>query len=128
MASPAAPRSGGWRGRAPSRAGRLVFAGLVLVQLLAVYWPRVGVDGPVTWTDKIVHVLLFLAPTVAGLLAGVRPAYVVVPLAVHAGLSEAVQHWLLPGRSGDAWDALADLSGVVLGVTFVVVWAAGQRW
>ena len=103
------------------RFGRLAFALAVLVQLCAVYWPRVDVQGPVTWTDKAVHVLLFLVPTVVGLLTGLRPAYVVGALALHAPVSEVVQHVLLPGRSGDVWDAVADVSGVVLGVTVVVV-------
>ena len=73
------------------------------------------------------HVLLFLAPTVAGLLAGVRPAYLVALLALHAPVSELLQHYLLPHRSGDAWDAVADLGGVVLGVTSVVVGRALRR-
>ena len=106
----------------------MVFVLLVLFQLAAVYWPRVDVQGPVTWTDKVVHVALFAAPTVAGLLARVRPLYVVAALAVHAPVSELVQHYLLPNRSGDAWDAVADLSGVVLGVTLVVVGRARRRW
>jgi VanZ family protein len=107
---------------------RLAFVGLVVVQLLAVYWPRVDVQGPVIWTDKVVHVLLFLAPTVAGLLAGLRPGWVVGLVALHAPVSELVQHFLLPNRSGDVWDAVADLSGVVLGVTLVMVWRARRRW
>jgi VanZ family protein len=102
--------------------------GLVVVQLLAVYWPKVDVQGPVIWTDKVVHVLLFLTPTLAGLLAGLRPAWVVGLVALHAPVSELVQHFLLPNRSGDVWDAVADLSGVVLGVTLVMVWRARRRW
>jgi VanZ family protein len=114
--------------RDASRTAALVaFVALVVLQLCAVYWPQVHVQGPVTWTDKIVHVLLFLAPTVAGLLAGVRPAYVLVPLAVHAPVSELLQHFVLPHRSGDVWDVVADLSGVVLGVTLVVVGRALRR-
>ena len=114
-------------GRRDRRIGQLVFALTVVVQLCAVYWPRVDVQGPVTWTDKVVHVLLFLAPTVVGLLVGLRPPYVVGALALHAPVSELVQHVLLPGRSGDVWDAVADLSGVVLGVTVVVVGRALRR-
>ena len=105
----------------------VVFGLLLLAQLAALYWPRVDLQGPVTWSDKVVHVLLFLLPTVAGLLAGVRPAYVVGLLALHAPVSELVQHYLLPNRSGDPWDAVADLSGVVLGVTSVVVGRAFRR-
>ena len=103
------------------RTSLVVFVVLVVVQAVALYWPRVSIEGPVTWSDKVVHVLLFLLPTVAGLLAGVRPAYVVGLLALHAPVSELVQHFLLPHRSGDVWDAVADLSGVVVGVTAVVV-------
>jgi len=111
----------------PRRAAAVVFVLLVVAHLAALYWPRVDLQGPVTWTDKVVHVLLFLAPTVAGLLAGVRPAYLVALLALHAPVSELAQHYLLPHRTGDAWDAVADLAGVVLGVTSVVVGRARRR-
>jgi VanZ family protein len=111
----------------PRRTALVVFTVLLAAHVAALYWPRVDLQGPVTWTDKVVHVLLFLAPTVAGLLAGVRPAYVVGLLALHAPVSELVQHYLLPDRSGDLWDAVADLSGVVLGVTSVVVGRALRR-
>lgn len=105
----------------------VVFAVLLVAHLCALYWPRVELQGPVSWTDKVVHVLLFLLPTVAGLLAGVRPVLLVGLLALHAPVSELVQHFLLPHRTGDAWDAVADLSGVVLGVTSVVVGRALRR-
>ncbi len=109
------------------RAAVVVFVVLLAVHLAALYWPRVSIEGPVTWSDKVLHVLLFLAPTVAGLLAGLRPAYLVGLVALHAPVSELVQHYLLPHRSGDVWDAVADLSGVVLGVTLVVVGRALRR-
>ena len=105
----------------------VVFAVLLVAHLAALYWPRVDLQGPVTWSDKVAHLLLFLAPTVAGLLAGVRPAYLVALLALHAPVSELLQHYLLPHRTGDAWDAVADLGGVVLGVTSVVVGRSLRR-
>ena len=107
---------------------RAAFALLLVVHLCCLYWPRVDVQGPVTWTDKVVHLLLFGVPTVVGLLAGLRPAWLVGLLALHAPVSELVQHYLLPHRDGDVWDAVADLSGVVLGVTLVVVGRARRRW
>ncbi|NYG07910.1 VanZ family protein [Phycicoccus badiiscoriae] len=113
--------------RREPRPAAVVFVVLLVAQALALYWPRVDIQGPVTWTDKVVHVLLFLLPTLAGLLAGFRPAYVVGLLAVHAPVSELIQHYLLPHRSGDVWDAVADLSGVVVGVTVVVVGRALRR-
>ena len=103
------------------RQALVLFAATVVLQLCAVYWPSVDVQGPVTWTDKAVHVLLFLLPTVTGLIAGLRPAYLVAALALHAPASELLQHFVLPDRSGDVWDVVADLSGVVLGVTLAVV-------
>ena len=117
--------------RAPSSARRpvrLVLALVMLIHVAALYWPSVGIQGPVTWSDKVVHVLLFLVPTVLGLLAGFPPTWVVALLAVHAPVSELVQHFLLPHRSGDLWDAVADLSGVLLGVLLVVVGRARRRW
>ncbi|QGN59303.1 VanZ family protein [Nostocoides sp. HKS02] len=100
----------------------------MVLQVAALYWPRIDVQGPVTWTDKVVHVLLFLVPTVLGLLAGLRPTWVVVGLAVHAPVSELVQHFFLPHRSGDIWDAVADLTGVLLGVGMVLVRGTRRRW
>ena len=52
--------------------------------------------------------------------------------AVHAPLSEIVQHVVLPGRSGDVWDAVVDVVGVGLGVLALVlprvVGAGRRRW
>lgn len=112
-------------------AGRVwlwLFVVVVAVHLAALYWPRVSVQGPVAWTDKVVHVTLFAVPALVGLLAGVRPAYLLVPLALHAPVSELLQHAVLPNRSGDVWDAVADLSGVVVGATIVMVSRTRARW
>ncbi|GAA4723847.1 hypothetical protein GCM10025782_22270 [Pedococcus ginsenosidimutans] len=110
---------------------RVVAVLAVLVHLAAIYWPRVDVVGPVPWTDKVVHVLLFGVPTVLLLVARptrLHPALVVGALALHAPVSELLQHYLLPHRSGDPWDAVADLGGVVLGVTLAVVGRRRWRW
>ena len=88
-------------------AGRVwlwLFVVVVAVHLAALYWPRVG------------------------LLAGVRPAYLLVPLALHAPVSELLQHAVLPNRSGDVWDAVADLAGVVVGATIGMVSRTRARW
>lgn len=100
----------------------------MLAHLAALYWPRVDLQGPVTASDKVMHLFLFAAPTVTGLLAGLRPAHVVLSLAAHAPLSELLQHAVLPNRSGDVADALADVLGVALGVALVVVRRALRRW
>jgi hypothetical protein len=114
--------------RGAGRAWLWLFVVVVAVHLAALYWPRVSVQGPVAWTDKVVHVTLFAAPALVGLLAGVRPAYLLVPLALHAPVSELLQHAVLPNRSGDVWDAVADLSGVVVGATIGMVSRTRARW
>ncbi|WP_323099472.1 VanZ family protein [Intrasporangium sp. YIM S08009] len=104
----------------------------VVVQLAVLYWPVVTVEGPVSWTDKVVHLLVFAVPTwaVGRATGSVRLAAVV--FAVHAPLSEVVQHVALPGRSGDVWDAVVDLVGVGLGAAVLalvdVVGARRSRW
>lgn len=109
--------------------GAVWFAVLaVVVQLLVLYWPAVTVDVPVSWTDKVVHLLVFAVPTfaVARALGSVRTAVLV--FALHAPLSEIAQHFLLPGRTGDAWDVVFDLTGVALGAAACVVGARLRRW
>jgi len=44
---------------------------------------------------------------------------VAVLLAVHAVVSELIQHYLLTGRSGDPLDSLADLAGVLIVTLFL---------
>jgi VanZ family protein len=100
----------------------------VAAQLLALYWPVVTVEGPVTWTDKVVHLLVFAVPTyaVGRALGSVRTAVLV--FALHAPVSELVQHFVLPGRTGDVWDAVVDLVGVALAAALLVVRRPSRRW
>jgi hypothetical protein len=115
-------------GALPRQLWLVIFVVVAGLHVAALYWPRVSVEGPVAWTDKVVHVVLFALPAAAGLLAGVRPAYLLLALALHAPVSEALQHFVLPNRSGDPWDAVADLTGVVVGATAVMVGTAAKRW
>ncbi|WP_374968579.1 VanZ family protein [Terrabacter sp. BE26] len=100
----------------------------VAAQMLALYWPVVTVEGPVTWTDKVVHLLVFAVPTyaVGRALGSVRAAVLV--FALHAPVSELVQHFVLPGRTGDVWDAVVDLVGVALAAALLVVRRPSRRW
>ena len=81
--------------------------------LLALYWPgspEPGFDLP--GADKVVHVLLFGVPVyLLGRLTG-RRWLVAGCFAAHAVVSELVQHWFVPYRSGDPLDLLADLAGI----------------
>jgi hypothetical protein len=116
------------RSAARSRVAVGLAVAAVVVQLLVLYWPVVTVEGPVSWTDKVVHLLVFAVPTyaVGRALGSVRTAVLV--FAIHAPVSELVQHFLLPGRSGDVWDAVVDLVGVALGAAVLVVRARQRRW
>ena len=114
-----------WRAR-PGAVTLAVVA--VVAQLLVLYWPVVTVEGPVSWTDKVVHLVVFAVPTyaVGRALRSVRVAVRV--FAVHAPDSELVQHAWLPGRSGDVWDVVLDLVGVAIGATALVVSSRTRRW
>lgn len=91
----------------------------VVGHLVALYLPGSPEPGPELFphVDKVVHVLLFAVPAHLVCLALPHRWWPVGLIALHAPLSEAIQASLLPYRSGDAWDIVADLAGVVLGLT-----------
>lgn len=99
------------------KATRWALALVVVVHLLALYLPGSPDVGPVgvPHLDKLVHVLLFAAPTY--LVRRLTPArWPVVLIALHAPVSELLQYRLIPNRSGDPLDLLADAAGIGLGV------------
>lgn len=102
---------------APRRARSLLPAVVALVvQLVVVYAPSGGGAAPFPNFDKLVHVTVFALPVLFALLARLPLVPVVAVMALHAPVSEVVQATLLPHRSGDPRDAVADLTGVALGV------------
>jgi VanZ family protein len=102
------------------RVGRPVVIGLlvlsVAVQLVVLYSPDGGGPALFPQADKVVHLLVFLVPVALAVVAGFRRRAVVAVFAAQAVLSEVVQATVLPNRSGDVLDAVADLAGVALGV------------
>ncbi len=89
---------------------------MLLVSLYVLFWPDpAGGGSGLPGADKAVHLLLFaaLAATARARLGGSTA----VPIAVagYAVLSELAQAVLLPTRSGDVLDLVADLVGVSLG-------------
>ena len=99
------------------RPGVLVLLALsVAVQLVVLYAPEGAGPGLFPQADKVVHLLVFLVPAALAVVAGFRRRAVVAVFAAQAVLSEVVQAVLLPHRSGDVLDAVADLTGVALGV------------
>lgn len=88
----------------------------LLLQLGVLYAPSGGGAAPFPYFDKLVHCAVFALPVLLGLLARLPLVPVAIAMVVHAPVSEVVQGTLLPNRSGDPWDAVADLAGVALGV------------
>ncbi len=113
-----------------SRARQVGIAALCLtlaVQAAALYWPSVSVTGPVSWTDTVVHAVIFAVPTLLVVVLFPGRLWPVALIALHAPVSELIQHFLLPHRSGDPLDAVADLGGVVAGLG-LGWWASRSRW
>lgn len=99
---------------------RPLFVGAVAVQLVVLYVPRaVSPPGGFPW-DKVVHALIFGAAAWTGAKAGVRLRWLVAALLAHALISEGIQHWFLPHRSGDLRDSVADATGTLLATLLVV--------
>ncbi|WP_353953154.1 VanZ family protein [Knoellia sp. S7-12] len=87
----------------------------VLFQLGVLYAPSGAGSAPFPNFDKLVHCAVFALPVFFAVLARLPMAPVIAVLAVHAPVSEFIQATLLPNRSGDPWDVVADLVGVTLG-------------
>jgi len=94
----------------------------VVVQLITLYSPQVPGAPAIAGFDKVVHLAVFAAPVLAALLAGLSAPWVLGILAVHAPVSELVQHVALSRRSGDVFDMMADLCGVAVGALVYLVW------
>lgn len=88
----------------------------VVVQCVLLYAPSGGGAAPFPNFDKLVHCAVFALPVFFALSARLPFVPVVALLALHAPVSELIQGSLLPNRSGDPWDVVADLVGVTLGV------------
>ena len=109
----------------PRQRSLLPAAAALLLQLGVLYAPSGGSGATFPYSDKLVHCAVFALPVLFGLLARLPPVPVVAVMALHAPVSELVQGGLLPARSGDPWDAVADVVGVALGV--VVATLARRR-
>jgi VanZ family protein len=107
----------------------LLVAGLLALaaQCVAVYTPSAPDEQGVPYLDKVVHLAVFAAPTALLLLAGLRAALVLTLLAVHGPVSEGIQAGVLPHRDGSWDDALADLTGVLVGGLAAYAVVRGRR-
>lgn len=114
-------------------------AAAVLVQMVGLYRPAAPSVSWFPQADKLEHLLGFAVPVCLILLAAafapprpkackgpggqavrtsVRHRFVLVVVgifALHAVVSELIQHFYYDNRTGDPFDVLADWSGVLLG-------------
>ena len=87
-----------------------------LIHLYGLYSPRQAApDTGIPYADKAAHLLSFAMVAWLGLRIGVPARWLLSLLLANAVVSELVQHFLLPQRSGDPFDSVADLVGVGLG-------------
>ncbi len=98
--------------RMASRARGLTFAATVLAQLLLLYAPAIAGLPHIGGLSSLAHILSFGAVLYTGVRFGLAARSLVAVLLVHAPISEIVQHWLLPTRTGDWRDAAADVIGI----------------
>ena len=107
-----------------------VLLGLALVlQLVALYAPDApGSPSGIPHSDKLVHAVVFGLPVlVAGLGRLTWWPWLALLGAVHAPVSEVIQHVVLPHRSGDPWDVVADLVGLGMASTGVLLVVRQRR-
>lgn len=110
----------------PRRLWQMALLAALGIQLIVLYFPQ-AVGGPhVVGLDKVTHVIIFAVPALAALMAGISRSWALGILALHAPVSELIQHHALSQRSGDVLDVVADLGGVALAATVYVVWSRRQ--
>jgi len=112
--------------RRPNRLWFLALGVTLVVQLVVLYSPKAPAGPPITGLDKLVHIAIFAMPVLAALMAGLSAPWVLGILALHAPVSELIQHFELPLRSGDPFDVMADLAGLALGSLAYLVWNRRQ--
>ncbi|HYO19699.1 MAG TPA: VanZ family protein, partial [Dermatophilaceae bacterium] len=86
------------------RSGHLWLVALLVamaVQLISLYSPQMPGGPQIPGLDKVVHLSIFAAPALAALMAGISAPLALGILAVHAPLSELIQHYALAHRGGD---------------------------
>ncbi|NEA31146.1 VanZ family protein [Streptomyces sp. SID13031] len=76
---------------------------------------QAGSDVDFPYSDKLAHLFLFGSVAYFGLRSGVPAHWLLPVIAANAVISEVVQYFWLPFRSGDPFDTVADLCGLALG-------------
>ncbi len=101
--------------RQMSRRNRgILFWAAVAVQLAVLYFPDASGAPSIGGLDTLAHMVIFGAVLYTGVRFGLPALPLGMVLLAHAVVSELVQHWVLPNRSGDWHDSAADVIGVAL--------------
>jgi hypothetical protein len=111
----------------PNRLWLVALGVALIVQVVVLYSPSAPAGPQIPGLDKLVHISVFAVPALAALMAGISAPWVLGILAVHAPASELIQHFALPGRSGDPLDVMADCAGLALGALAYLVWNRRQH-
>lgn len=72
--------------------------------------------------DKVAHASSFAFVTAALALSGIKWRWVLSTQILHAIISEIIQAWFIPGRSGEISDAVMDMAGIALASLIVWSW------
>ncbi|MGH3905617.1 MAG: VanZ family protein [Pseudonocardiaceae bacterium] len=86
------------------------------VSVVVLFTPASEVPTGPWWADDVVHATVFALLAVTGRVLPVRQPVLTVGLAAYAALSEVVQAVTPLHRTGSAFDVLADLVGIGLGL------------
>lgn len=100
----------------------LLGAGAFVVQCVGLYGPPGPPSPSGIPLDKINHVIGFAVPVALFTLARVDWRIIAAAALAQAAASEIVQGMLLPERSGDPLDLLADVVGIGLGFGAAAAW------
>lgn len=92
-----------------------LFVAACALNLYALYVPRVSTAGGLPGFDKVAHIVIFALVMLTAIMAHVNRWVVLIVLLINLVASELIQHLLLPARSGDIWDGVADAIGIALG-------------
>ncbi|PMB98458.1 hypothetical protein CJ198_03700 [Brevibacterium luteolum] len=90
------------------------FAAVFFVHLFLLYSPSSGMASPFAGFDKLMHAVGFTALTTPLLLLGFRPLATMLAMSAYAAISEFIQAFAVPGRSGEFGDWIADCLGILL--------------
>lgn len=92
----------------------------VAIQLMVLYLPGQATPSvALPGIDKLIHATVFAVPVwLLATLTG-RVTLIAGIFVGHAIASEIIQSRLIPGRSGDPWDLVADLFGIAAAVVAV---------